>query len=44
MTNTAALTLRGLVKRYGTQTVLPGLDLTVEPGEFLALLGPSGCG
>ena len=34
----------GVVKRYGTQTVLPGLDLTVEPGEFLALLGPSGCG
>jgi len=34
----------GVVKRYGGQTVLPGLDLTVRPGEFLALLGPSGCG
>ncbi|MCZ4098654.1 ABC transporter ATP-binding protein [Streptomyces sp. H39-C1] len=29
---------------YGDLTVLDALDLTVEPGEVLALLGPSGSG
>jgi 2-aminoethylphosphonate transport system ATP-binding protein len=29
---------------YGGTTVLDGLDLTVEPGEVMALLGPSGSG
>ncbi|MFF9349851.1 ABC transporter ATP-binding protein [Streptomyces sp. NPDC014734] len=29
---------------YGGNTVLAGLDLTVEPGEVMALLGPSGSG
>lgn len=28
----------------GRQPVLDRLDLTVAPGEFLAVLGPSGCG
>lgn len=40
--------LRGLTKRYGIgdaeQTVLNGLDLTIEKGEFIAIMGPSGCG
>jgi spermidine/putrescine transport system ATP-binding protein len=35
---------RAVVKRYGSKTVLPGLDLEVGEGEFLTLLGPSGCG
>ncbi|MGW7004062.1 ABC transporter ATP-binding protein [Streptomyces sp. NPDC054933] len=30
--------------RYGDNTVLDCLDLTVEPGEVMALLGPSGSG
>ncbi|WP_103759640.1 ABC transporter ATP-binding protein [Streptomyces sp. SM10] len=29
---------------YGRTVVLDGLDLTVEPGEVMALLGPSGSG
>jgi ABC-type Fe3+/spermidine/putrescine transport system ATPase subunit len=36
--------LRSVSKRYGTLEVLPPLDLTIEPGEFLTLLGPSGSG
>ena len=40
----AAVTLRGLTKRYGSQTVLDGIDLSIAPGEFVALVGRSGCG
>ena len=40
--------LTGLTKRYGLgeaeHTVLDGLDLTIERGEFIAIMGPSGCG
>ena len=32
------------VKRFGATTALSGVDLAVEPGEFLVLLGPSGSG
>jgi putative spermidine/putrescine transport system ATP-binding protein len=36
--------LAGLTRRYGAVTALDGLDLTLQPGELVALLGPSGCG
>ena len=34
----------GVVKAFGGQQVLHGLDLHVAPGELVSLLGPSGCG
>ena len=33
-----------LVKRYGEREVLHGLNLVIEQGEFVALVGRSGCG
>jgi ABC-2 type transport system ATP-binding protein len=33
-----------LVKRYGQNTAVDGLSLTVPPGSVLALLGPNGAG
>lgn len=42
------LDMKGIVKQYivggEVSTVLKGIDLTVERGEFLAVLGPSGSG
>jgi phospholipid/cholesterol/gamma-HCH transport system ATP-binding protein len=36
--------LHGVVKRFGKQTVLNGVDFQVREGETVALLGPSGTG
>ena len=41
---TGAVRLEGIVKRHGDLTVLHGVDLAIEPGEFFVLLGPSGSG
>ncbi|MFE7561527.1 ABC transporter ATP-binding protein [Kitasatospora sp. NPDC057500] len=40
----ATVEFRSLRRTFGATTALDGLDLTVRPGELLALLGPSGCG
>ncbi|MGY4982049.1 ABC transporter ATP-binding protein [Streptomyces sp. 900105755] len=40
----ATVEFRSLRREFGATVALDGLDLTVQPGEFLALLGPSGCG
>ena len=40
----AALAVRGLVKRYGSVTALGGVDLHVAEGELVGLLGPNGAG
>ena len=39
---TAALSARGVEKRFGATRALCGVDLTVESGEVVGLLGPTG--
>jgi len=39
-----AVHLRGISKTYGDKVVLDGIDLDVDRGEFVVLLGPSGTG
>ncbi len=41
---TAAIRLRGLVKRFGSVTAVAGLDLDVPYGTCVGLLGPNGAG
>lgn len=47
-TTPPVIALKGLTKRYGIgdaeHTVLDSVDLTIEKGEFIAIMGPSGCG
>jgi len=38
------LRFSGVSKAYKNNTVVPPFDSTVESGEVLVLLGPSGCG
>ena len=40
----ATVEYREVRRVFGTMAALDGLNLTIEPGELLALLGPSGCG
>jgi NitT/TauT family transport system ATP-binding protein len=46
---TPSIELRGVTKRFltpsgGIYTALRDLDMSVEPGEFCAVVGPTGCG
>ncbi|MEQ8348212.1 MAG: ABC transporter ATP-binding protein [Sneathiellaceae bacterium] len=40
----ARLDLTGLCKAFDTSQVLRDVSLTIDDGEFLAVVGPSGCG
>ncbi|HWM33952.1 MAG TPA: ABC transporter ATP-binding protein [Pseudolysinimonas sp.] len=41
---TAAITTRGLQKRYGARTAVQALDLEVQQGTVFGLIGPNGAG
>ncbi|MHC6154678.1 ABC transporter ATP-binding protein [Bradyrhizobium elkanii] len=40
----ASISIRNLVKRYGSFTVIPDLNLEIADHEFVVFVGPSGCG
>ena len=40
----ASISIRNLVKRYGTLAVIPDLNLEIADHEFVVFVGPSGCG
>ena len=46
MSERPMIEVRGVVKTFeeGVIAALNGADLTVMPGEFIAIVGPSGCG
>ena len=43
-TNTPLLRVTGLRKHFGTDEIIKGIDLTVAPGDRIAILGASGSG
>ncbi|WP_454916426.1 ABC transporter ATP-binding protein [Xanthobacter sediminis] len=44
LAETLAVRVTGLRRAYGSRLVIDGLDLQIARGEFVALLGESGCG
>jgi multiple sugar transport system ATP-binding protein len=40
----AAITMRQVSKSFGPVHVIKGVDLAIEPNEFVVFVGPSGCG
>ncbi|MBZ0261147.1 MAG: sn-glycerol-3-phosphate ABC transporter ATP-binding protein UgpC [Hyphomicrobiales bacterium] len=40
----ATVSLSGVGKSYGTQSVVRDINLEIADGEFIVLVGPSGCG
>ncbi|WP_460233384.1 ABC transporter ATP-binding protein [Agrobacterium radiobacter] len=36
--------LKNVNKSFGATTIIPGIDLIIEDGEFVVFVGPSGCG
>ncbi|NUT35778.1 MAG: ABC transporter ATP-binding protein [Hamadaea sp.] len=44
MSDSPAVRVRGLTKRYGSTVAVDGIDLDVPSGQIFALLGPNGAG
>jgi spermidine/putrescine transport system ATP-binding protein len=44
MTQQPLVTFDGVTKRYGNFTAVSSIDLDIRKGEFLAIMGSSGCG
>ncbi|EHL99668.1 polyamine ABC transporter, ATP-binding protein [Acetobacteraceae bacterium AT-5844] len=44
MVNASDLSIQSVTKSFGSNVVLNGISIDVEPGEFMTFLGPSGCG
>ncbi len=42
--SSAAVTTRGLTKRYGSHTALHGIDLDIPRGRVFGMIGPNGAG
>ncbi|MGL5010478.1 MAG: ABC transporter ATP-binding protein [Paracoccaceae bacterium] len=40
----ASVTIKDIVKRYGSVQVMHGVSVDIQDGEFVVLVGPSGCG
>ena len=44
MDDNIQLKATGIIKKFGDDVVLNGIDLSVKRGEVVVVLGPSGCG
>ncbi|HEX3011560.1 MAG TPA: ATP-binding cassette domain-containing protein, partial [Syntrophomonadaceae bacterium] len=44
MVDGAVVTVKGLIKRYGSVTAVNGISFSVQKGEIFGLLGPNGAG
>ncbi|HEX8612249.1 MAG TPA: sn-glycerol-3-phosphate ABC transporter ATP-binding protein UgpC [Telluria sp.] len=40
----ASVSLRGITKQYDNTSVIKGVDLDIDDGQFVVFVGPSGCG
>ena len=40
----AAIRLTGVAVRFGSYTAVRDVDIAVRAGEFVGLVGPTGCG
>ena len=41
---TRVLDVKGLTGGYGSVQILYGIDMHIDEGEFVTIIGPNGCG